>query len=181
MAEADRLFSELQVQLPWEQPTLRLFGREHRTPRLSAWVGDAAAIYTYSGRRFLPQPWLPILLSLRDRLASTCGRPFNSVLANLYRDGRDRMGWHADDEPELGAEPCIASLSLGAQRRFLLRPRGGGRSLGLELPHGSLLLMAGATQRNYLHALPATARPCCARINLTFRWVQPTAQRASPD
>jgi len=99
---------------------------------------------------------------------------FNSVLANLYRDGRDSMGWHSDDEPELGAQPAIASLSLGSTRRFVLKHRNDpSRKFALELPHGSLLLMRGATQANYRHALPRTARPVGPRINLTFRRIAP--------
>jgi alkylated DNA repair dioxygenase AlkB len=99
---------------------------------------------------------------------------FNSVLANLYRDGRDSMGWHSDDEPELGAQPVIASLSLGSTRRFVLKHRRDpSRKFALELPHGSLLLMRGATQANYRHALPRTARPVGPRINLTFRRISP--------
>lgn len=108
---------------------------------------------------------------LRTRLADELGVDFNSVLANRYRDGRDRMGWHADDEPELGDRPCIASLSLGATRRFSLKARQGDDRLTLALPHGSLLLMRGHTQRNYRHALPPTARPVGGRINLTFRHI----------
>jgi alkylated DNA repair dioxygenase AlkB len=98
---------------------------------------------------------------------------FNSVLANLYRDGRDSMGWHSDDEPELGSQPAIGSLSLGATRRFVLKHRNDpSRKLVLELPHGSLLVMRGATQANYRHALPRTSRPVGPRINLTFRQIQ---------
>ena len=109
-------------------------------------------------------------LDLREEISDAAGERFNSVLANLYRDGRDGMGWHSDDEPELGGQPVIASLSLGATRRFVLKHRHDPeRKLAIELPAGSLLVMAGDTQRNYRHALPKTARPIGARINLTFR------------
>ena len=110
------------------------------------------------------------MLPIRARLAGEIGVDFNSVLANLYRDGRDSMGWHSDAEAELGPRPVIASLSLGAVRRFVLKSRSdAGLKLGIDLPHGSLLLMRGETQRHYRHALPRTAKPMAARINLTFR------------
>jgi len=169
-AAAQALAQRLRQGLPWSVHRIRLFGRKVDSPRLSCWVGDPGASYRYSGARFEPQPWIPELLELRQRLAAELGRDFNSVLANCYRDGRDAMGWHSDDEPELGPEPLIASLSLGATRRFLLRRRGDpGSRLALELEPGSLLLMGGAMQRHWQHALPRTARPVGERINLTFR------------
>lgn len=167
--EADALFAALHAEAGWDVHRIRLFGREVDSPRLSRWIGDPGAVYTYSRTRFEPQPWPEVLLAVRARLRDTLGIDFNSVLANLYRDGRDRMGWHSDDEPELGPRPIIASLSLGATRRFAFKPRGGGERRALELPHGSLLVMAGDTQTGYRHALPGTARPVGARINLTFR------------
>lgn len=168
--EADGLIATLQAQVPWSVHRIRIFGREVDSPRLSCWIGDPQARYRYSGALFEPQPWPAALEPLRQRLRDTVGVDFNSVLANLYRDGRDAMGWHSDDEPELGVAPVIASLSLGATRRFALKHRRDPeRRLALELPHGSLLVMSGATQRHYRHALPRTARPVGARINLTFR------------
>ena len=167
---ADGLFTTLRAAIPWEVHHIRLFGREVDSPRLSCWIGDADAAYTYSGTRFEPRPWPAALLPIRERLAHDTGVEFNSVLANLYRDGRDSMGWHSDAEAELGARPVIASLSLGAVRRFVLKSRADpALKHAIELPHGSLLLMRGDTQRNYRHALPRTARPVAARINLTFR------------
>ncbi|KAA2285474.1 alpha-ketoglutarate-dependent dioxygenase AlkB family protein [Arenimonas fontis] len=177
--EADALFEGLSAQVPWEVHRIRLFGREVESPRLSCWIGDSGASYVYSRTRFEPRPWLPALQELRLRLERETGARFNSVLANLYRDGADAMGWHADDEPELGARPVIASVSLGATRRFLLRHRRErGRRLALELPHGSLLLMSGDTQANWQHALARTVRPVGPRINLTFRWIRGTAAPA---
>ena len=124
--------------------------------------------------RFLPHPWLPELLPLRERLQRELGQPFNSVLANRYRDGRDAMGWHSDDEPELGPRPVIASLSLGGTRRFVFRHRHDpAKKFALELPHGSLLVMAGDTQANWRHALPRTTRAVPPRLNLTFRRIVP--------
>jgi len=172
-AQADRLLSGLREGIAWENHRIRLFGREHASPRLSCWIGDPGTAYRYSGALFVPRPWPSLLEPLRERLCAELGVGFNSVLANLYRDGRDCMGWHSDDEPELGEAPVIASLSLGATRRFVLKHRRDPeRKLALELPHGSLLVMAGATQRNYRHALPRTAKVASERINLTFRRIR---------
>lgn len=177
LAAADALFAELREVIAWECHRIRLFGREHASPRLSCWIGDPDASYRYSGTRFEPQPWPAALLPIRTRLREELRVDFNSVLANLYRDGRDAMGWHSDNEPELGAQPAIASLSLGATRRFVLKHRGDpARKLALDLPHGSLLVMSGDTQRNYRHALPRTAKPVGARINLTFRRIEATSR-----
>jgi alkylated DNA repair dioxygenase AlkB len=166
-------FAALRDAIAWERHRIRLFGRECDVPRLSCWIGDPDARYRYSGTDFAPRPWPAALLVLRDQVQEACGTCFNSVLANRYRDGRDSMGWHSDDEPELGPEPVIASLSLGATRRFLLRHRRDpGRRLALDLGPGSLLVMRGATQSNYRHALPRTARAVGERINLTFRQVR---------
>ena len=175
-AQADRLFATLRDTIPWEHHRIVLFGRAMDAPRLSCWIGDADATYTYSRTRYLPHPWPDALRTLRERLCEESGADFNGVLANLYRDGNDSMGWHADDEPELGARPVIASVSLGATRRFVMRGRGvsagkpdPAHRLAIELGHGSLLWMAGDTQLHYRHALPKTARVVGMRINLTFR------------
>ena len=179
---AENLLAQLTAEIAWEQRNIRIFGQEIPQPRLTAWYGDPAARYTYSGLAWEPRPWTPALLALRQRVETATGARFNSVLLNLYRDGRDSMGWHADDEPELGPAPAIASLSLGATRRFRLRPSRTGPThppLSLDLPSGSLLLMRGPTQQYWQHALPKTARPIGARLNLTFRWVTPAAATAS--
>lgn len=182
---ADELFAALQEEITWERHRLKLFGREVDAPRLSCWVGDANAVYKYSGARFAPRPWTPALFSLRASVSNACSADFNSVLANLYRDGNDAMGWHSDDEQELGAVPIIASLSLGATRRFRLRDkRDPSNTAVLELGNGDLLRMAGATQRHYKHDLPRTRMAVGARINLTFRSiaarVSASASRAVP-
>lgn len=177
--EADALLERLLHEIPWERHRLQMFGREVDSPRLSCWIGDPGTTYTYSRSRFEPQPWTASLSELRERVQMFCGARFNSVLANLYRDGRDSMGWHSDDEPELGLRPVIASLSLGAERRFRLRrksPRGVRTTpMGLPLAHGSLLCMAGETQRYYQHDVPKTAALSGARINLTFRYIHTPA------
>jgi alkylated DNA repair dioxygenase AlkB len=171
--EADVLFDALSVGIVWEAHRIRMFGREVVSPRLSCWIGDPGAAYTYSHMRFEPNPWPPALRPIRGRLRETLGIDFNSVLANRYRDGSDAMGWHSDDEPELGRQPVIASVSLGATRRFALKSRDDGCCrLALDLPHGSLLVMRGDTQTRYRHALPRTARPVDERINLTFRRIR---------
>ena len=168
--EAAAAFAALRLAIPWEVHRIRLFGRTVDSPRLSAWIGDPGTEYRYSGTTFTPHPWPGALAGLRDRVAAAAGRDFNSVLANLYRDGRDAMGWHSDDEPELGPQPVIASLSLGATRRFRVRRRDDpAQSLAIDLPAGSLLVMRGDTQRTTRHALPRTSRPVGERINLTFR------------
>lgn len=171
-ARADALMGALRDGLHWEVHRIRMFGRWVDCPRLSSWIGDGDASYVYSGARFEPRPWHPALAQLRSELRSTLGLDFNSVLANRYRDGRDAMGWHSDDEPELGPQPVIASISLGAARRFALKHRRDRLcKLTIELAHGSLLLMRGDTQSNYRHALPRTVRPVGDRINLTFRQI----------
>ncbi|GAB3348462.1 alpha-ketoglutarate-dependent dioxygenase AlkB family protein [Lysobacter tyrosinilyticus] len=173
-AEADRLLQGLREEIAWENHRIRLFGREHASPRLSCWIGDPGTAYRYSGALFEPRPWPLLLRPVRERLCEALDVGFNSALANRYRDGRDCMGWHSDDEAELGAAPVIASLSLGATRRFVLKHRRDPeQKLALELPHGSLLVMAGPTQRNYRHALPRTTKVAEERINLTFRQIRP--------
>ncbi|WP_311238778.1 MULTISPECIES: alpha-ketoglutarate-dependent dioxygenase AlkB [unclassified Xanthomonas] len=171
-AQADGLMQALLEQVQWEVHRIRMFGRVVDSPRLSSWIGDADASYRYSGTQFAPQPWLEALQPVRARLQHETGCPFNSVLVNRYRSGADAMGWHSDDEPELGAQPVIASLSLGAARRFAFKHRDDAAlKQTLELGHGDLLLMAGETQQHYKHALPRTARPVGERINLTFRQI----------
>lgn len=171
-AEADACFDSLRVQVDWQQEEIHLFGARHAVPRLVAWHGDPGARYTYSGVAHEPRPWTPVLQQVRERVESLSGHRFNSVLLNLYRDGRDGMGWHADDEPELGTDPVIASVSLGATRRFRMRHRRHrGQVLTIDLAHGSLLLMQGPTQHHWLHAVPKTTRAVGERINLTFRRV----------
>ena len=172
-SRADALMADLREGLDWEVHRIRMFGRLVDSPRLSSWIGDPEASYVYSRIRFEPRPWHPSLMQLRRELQALLGVDFNSVLANRYRDGRDAMGWHSDDERELGAYPMIASVSLGATRRFAFKPRREpGRKLRLELAHGSLLVMRGDTQSNYRHALPRTARAVSDRINLTFRRIE---------
>jgi alkylated DNA repair dioxygenase AlkB len=170
--EADELFRDLRAEIDWRQEEILMFGQRRRVPRRVAWHGDAGATYRYSGVSHEPEPWTPTLRRVQRRVEELTGLRFNAVLLNLYRDGRDGMGWHADDEPELGPDPAIASVSLGAVRRFRMRHRRRKQqTLDIDLGHGSLLLMQGPTQHHWMHALPKTARPVGERINLTFRWV----------
>ena len=171
------LLAELTHTIAWRQEPITLFGKAVMQPRLTAWHGDPAARYQYSGLAMEPQPWVPALQQLRQQVEVVTGTRFNSVLLNLYRTGQDSMGWHADNEPELGPAPVIASLSLGYTRRFRLRPRDLRRTphepMSLDLPSGSLLVMRGPTQQYWLHAVPKTARSVGPRLNLTFRYVVP--------
>lgn len=176
-AQASALLASLRATLVWQIYAVRVWGAVRAAPRRSAWYGDPGAGYAYSGLDLEPLPWPAPLAALRARLQGELGVPFNAVLANLYRDGRDRMGWHADDEPTLGEAPVIASVSLGAARPFLLRHRRCDlHTHGVTLEHGSLLVMAGATQRHWHHALPPRVRVGAPRINLTFRYVTESAR-----
>ncbi|WP_347160261.1 alpha-ketoglutarate-dependent dioxygenase AlkB family protein [Pontibacter chitinilyticus] len=170
--QATAYFDRLLEQVDWQQENIKLFGKLLPMPRLTAWYGDKS--YTYSGLRNEPQPWLPVLLELKAQVEKVSGTKYNSVLLNLYRNGQDSMGWHADNEPELGPQPSIASLSLGGERRFALkhRARKDLKPIRLTLTHGSLLLMQGGTQHHWLHHIPKTSRAVQPRINLTFRHVK---------
>ncbi len=179
------LFPGWGAELPWQDlvglellrpETLRIFGRSVVTPRLSAWVGDPEARYRYSGRSWQPAHWTPALDALRQTVQNTCGVSFHGVLLNLYRDGRDSMGFHADNEPELGPTPeniVVASLSFGERRDFVLRPAKHaplpyGARLTLRLGEGDLLIMRGTTQQLWVHGVPKR-RQAGLRLNLTFR------------
>jgi len=137
------------------------------------WYGDADAVYTYSGVAHEPMPWSAELSAVKTRVEIAGGCTFNSVLANLYRDGRDSMGYHADNEKELGTDPVIASLSLGDTRLFRLHHKKHRENLDFALGHGDLLIMAGALQHHWVHALPKTRQAKNPRINLTFRKIMP--------
>ncbi len=169
--EAAALFDVLLQSLAWQQPQLRIFGRIVAAPRLEAWYGDPGASYRYSGLAHDPIPWTVELQNLRKRVQAAADTEFNSVLANLYRTGTDSNGWHADDEPELGTNPIIASISLGTARPFLLRHRASGERIEVALEPGSLLIMQGATQQCWQHSIPKQPTVQTSRINLTFRRV----------
>jgi len=170
--DADDLLDRCGASIPWESTSLVMFGREVAEPRLSAWIADIGVVYGYSGRDRRVHPWSPDLDRVRRLCEARTGSSFNGVLANLYRDGRDHMGWHADDESCLGVDPVIASVSLGAERRFDLRHRQTGETVSCLLPHGSLLVMSGRSQIAWKHRLPRSARLDNARLNLTFRLIR---------
>lgn len=169
--ETSALFDALRREVPFAQRPIIVFGREVMQPRLTAWIGDPEAVYRYSNVVHQPLPFGPILEALRARVSAFSDVPFNSVLCNLYRDGDDAMGMHSDAEPELGPDPVIASLSLGAERKFVLRARGkkAAPACELTLADGSLLVMRGSTQREFKHGLPRVRGLVEPRINLTFR------------
>lgn len=169
------LHQELKTHVPWEQSDLQLYGKTVTIPRVNAWYGDPGCGYIYSGTYFPPLPWLPVLLALKQQVEAALGeylqQPFNSALVNCYRDGQDSVAWHSDDEPELGLNPLVASLSLGAERVFQLRHKKGtvGSKFQMALNDGDLLLMAGTTQRYWLHQIPKTTAIVGERISITFR------------
>lgn len=171
--ESDLYFEQLKNTIHWKQEPIKIFGREVMQPRLTAWYGDAGKAYTYSGITMHPLPWIPALETIRQKIKNIASVSFNSALLNLYRDGKDSMGWHRDNEKELGINPVIGSVSFGATRIFKLRNHQD-KSLikSIPLTHGSLLLMKGETQHYWEHHIPKTNEPAGGRINITFRVIQ---------
>jgi len=175
--EGEALFVGLLERAAWRTEHVHMFGREVRSPRQVCWYGDVGVGYRYSGAEHRASGWLAPLAELRNRLQEQVQAAFNFALLNRYDDHNDAMGWHADDEPELGREPVIASLSLGAARTMLVRsvkktPGVRRKSHSLELEHGSLLIMRGLSQANFQHSIPRSKAHCGPRVNLTFRQVQ---------
>jgi alkylated DNA repair dioxygenase AlkB len=167
---------QLQAEIPWNDGSYEAFGRQFRLPRLQAWFSNPGVAYRYASHLQNSHPWSPTLLVLLRQVEAACGHSFNAVLANCYRDGQDSVGWHADDEPDLGVAPVIASMSLGATRAFSWRPRLTPDAVcSLDLAAGTLLVMEAPFQRDYEHAVLQDARIGAARINLTFRLVEPLA------
>jgi alkylated DNA repair dioxygenase AlkB len=158
-------------EVPWRAENIVVCGRTYPQPRLIAWYGDAGKNYTYSGIELTPLPWTETLLDIRSRVQAVTRTDFNSVLLNYYRDHRDGMGLHSDDEPELGERPILASLSLGEERTFILKHKRAKalKPVRLQLASGSLLLMKGETQRYWKHGIDKETRSCGPRVNLTFR------------
>ncbi|RFM25641.1 alpha-ketoglutarate-dependent dioxygenase AlkB family protein [Deminuibacter soli] len=171
---ADRLFEALLADTPWKQEEISVYNKTYLTPRLTAWFGDAGTEYVFSGIRHRPYHWTPGLLHVKEKVEAEAGQAFNSVLVNLYRDGRDGVGWHRDNEKEFGENPVIASVSFGDSRMFQLRHKFRKElpKVNIPLHHGSFLLMAGATQHQWEHQVPKSAKPHGPRINLTFRLVK---------
>ncbi|MEE3045884.1 MAG: alpha-ketoglutarate-dependent dioxygenase AlkB [Pseudomonadota bacterium] len=169
--DADRAFARLKTGIVWQQEIAKIHGKEIPVPRLTAWFGEVA--YRYSGVYHPAAPFPSVVAPLRKLAEDLSGAPFNTVLLNYYRDGRDSVSWHADDEDVLGDNPVIASLSFGEERRFHFRHKKTGDRISIDLPHNSALIMAGETQHCWLHQIPKTARQVNGRINLTFRNTQP--------
>lgn len=169
--EADRLFQSLLDAIPWRTATLTIAGQKRPLPRLQCWMADQGRSYSYSGLKLSPHPWNPDVLRIKARLEQLCEHSFNSVLLNYYRDGSDSVSWHADDETELGPNPIVASVSLGAQRTLEFKPK-----FNLTTPKkqivlgsGSILIMGKTIQNNWLHQLPKISGTIHPRISLTFR------------
>ncbi len=178
VAEADRYFDVLNRDIVWDQPEISVYGKRHVIPRLQAWYGDQCTEMAYSGIRLAPKPWIRTLGELKTKIAHETGATYNSVLVNLCRGGQDSVGWHADDEQELGHEPVIASLSLGSSRIFSLKPKsstlpnGALKRRDMTLNHGDLLVMSAGTQSYWHHALLKDKACTMPRLNLTFRHIQ---------
>ncbi|QGZ40503.1 alkylated DNA repair dioxygenase AlkB [Pseudoduganella flava] len=165
----DEVLRRLLDETAWRQESIILYGKPVLQPRLSAWYGEA--VYTYSGRTFQPLPFTPLQLAIKQAVEAATGRRFNSVLLNCYRDERDSMGFHSDDERELGREPAIASVTFGATRTFILKHKTLPKTLKLDLTDGSLLLMAGTLQQHWRHGINKETKPRGVRVNLTFRLI----------
>ena len=168
-SDADRIFSSALNEIPWETSTIKMYGKEVPIPRLQCWVGDPGCEYAYSGKSLQRYDFFEPLIEIRSLIQNQLGIYFNSVLANLYRDGNDSMGFHADDEPELGNNPVIASLSLGAERPLVFQNKDKTETKKFGQPHGSLMLMQGATQSTWKHGIRKSKKILEPRINFTFR------------
>jgi len=171
--EADTIYAELTNEIPWQQDDIRVFGKTHPQPRLTALFGNEGKPYSYSNIKMQPHPWNLLLQKIKSKVESISDTNFTTVLLNQYRDGKDSNGWHADNEKELGTNPIIASLSFGAERTFQLKHNSDkDQKKSIVLEHGSLLLMKGTTQHCWKHQIPKTAKPVGPRINLTFRVIK---------
>ena len=169
--ESKQYLHDLTHNIAWKQEPIKIFGKEVMQPRLTAWYGDKA--YTYSGITMQPLPWTPALAAIKAKTEAVAGIGFTSALLNFYRNGKDSMGWHRDNEKELGINPIIASVSFGQSRTFKLRDYyKKGNSISVELGNGSLLLMRGETQHYWEHCITKTAKQVGERINITFRVIQ---------
>ena len=176
-AQSDVFLEDLLSYTPWKQERMKWYGKMVDLPRLSAWYGDPGKVYRYSGITAEPKPWNKTLSSIKSEIERVSHVRFNSALLNLYRDGHDKVSWHSDDEPELGHDPVIGSVSFGEARVFRFKHRrNSSLRAEVQLSHGSYLLMRGGTQANWLHEIPRTTRPLKPRINLTFRTIQSVSE-----
>lgn len=171
--EADEIFTQLTTDIPWQQDEIRVFGKVHPQPRLTALFGNEGKSYSYSNIKMQPHPWNPLLQKIKLSVESVSETKFTTVLLNLYRDGKDSNGWHSDNEKELGTNPIIASVSFGTGRIFQLKHNTiSNLKQNILLEHGSLLLMKGTTQHFWKHQIPKTSKIIGSRINLTFRVIE---------
>ena len=168
-----QLLPYLQSSIDWQQPSLTVFGKTHKIPRQQCWIGDEGLRYEYSGKTFTAEGWSKPMFWLKQKVEQTSGFAFNSCLLNRYRNGDDKMGWHADDEPELGIEPAVAIVSVGSARDIQFRLGKQGKSYSLELPAGSCLLMKPGCQSSIQHQIPARKRLETERVSLTYRYIYP--------
>ena len=176
--ESDRLFAELMNTVTWNQEHIRWYGKTLPLPRETAWYGDEGKNHKYSGILVQPLPWIPVLLEIKAAIESASGTTFNSVLLNKYRNGRDSVSWHSDDEKELGPLPIIGSVSLGQSRQFRLRHKANkALRTSIDLTHGSFMIMKGRTQDCWDHEIPKSARVERPRINLTFRDIKESTDK----
>ncbi len=172
-AESACYLEQLKSEIEWRSESIMMFGKPVLQPRLTAFYGEAQRTYRYSGITMKPNAWTKTLLEIKSRIEPLSAVSFTSALLNLYRSQKDSMGWHRDNEKELGLNPIIGSVSFGATRTFKLRAYADKkRQVSVELESGSFLVMRGETQTLWEHSLPKTSRPKEARINLTFRMIQ---------
>ena len=167
--ESNALLESFISKLPWESMTIKMFGRDTKIPRLQCWIGDEGCEYRYSGKQLNRQIWNQDLTMIRKKIYKELKIDFNSVLANYYRDGKDSMGWHSDDEKELGPNPTIASISFGSERDLVFRNKISKKTLTIPQTNGCLILIDGETQKNWQHSIKKTQKIIGPRINLTFR------------
>jgi alkylated DNA repair dioxygenase AlkB len=170
---ASEVFQKLLKETAWREDTIKIYGKVYKQPRLTALYGEEGKSFSYSGITMSPSKFTSLLYNLKTLIEKETNIKFNTVLLNLYRDGNDSNGWHSDDEKELGDNPVIASLSLGAKRYFHLKHKKD-KELKFKIPpeHGSLLLMKGTTQHYWLHQVPKSKKVTEPRINLTFRLIK---------
>jgi alkylated DNA repair dioxygenase AlkB len=181
-AESDHYLSLLQDEIKWKQEPIKIYGKEMMQPRLTAWYGDVDKKYSYSGITMEPRQWTDSLLGIKKMIETVAAVKFTGALLNFYRDGKDSMGWHRDNEKELGVNPVIGSVSFGATRTFQFRNyKEKNPLISIELTHGSFLLMKGETQHHWEHRLPKTSKKIGCRINITFRVTTYPASKKKKD
>ena len=172
-AQAKEFFDKLYHEIPWQQDAITVFGKTHAQPRLTALFGNEGKPYSYSNIVMQPHSWNPLLMFIKNKIEEICNENFTTVLLNLYRNGKDSNGWHADNERELGRNPVIASVSFGSERSFHLQHNSiADAKLKITLGNGSLFLMKGETQHFWKHQIPKTSKEINPRINLTFRIIK---------